>query len=90
MSSDALFTPARIGNLELAHRVVLGPATRLRNTAEHVPTDLTVTYYAQRASVPGTLLISEGCVIAPQAGGIPFVPGMWNQEQVEAWKKVRR
>ncbi|KZV90710.1 FMN-linked oxidoreductase [Exidia glandulosa HHB12029] len=88
MSRDALFTSGKIGALQTAHRVVLAPLTRLRNSPDHVPSDLSVEYYRQRSSVPGTLLITEGTIIAPSAGGIPFVPGIWNSEQIAAWKKV--
>ena len=66
----------------------VGPQTRLRNTADHVPTDLVTEFYAQRASVPGTLLITEATYIAPYAGSQPHAPGIWSEEQIAAWKKV--
>jgi NADPH2 dehydrogenase len=46
-----------------------------------------VDYYAQRASTPGGLLITEATFIAPRAGGYDNVPGIWD-ECVEDWKKV--
>ncbi|KZV90719.1 FMN-linked oxidoreductase [Exidia glandulosa HHB12029] len=88
MSRDALFTAGQIGDVHTNHRIVLAPMTRLRNSADHVPSDLSVEYYRQRSSVPGTLLVTEGTIIAPSAGGIPFVPGIWSFEQLAAWKKV--
>ena len=84
----ALFTPMKVGNSLLQHRIVLAPLTRFRADDSHVHTDLAVEYYKQRASTPGTLLISEGTFIAPQAGGYPNVPGIWNEEQIAAWTKV--
>ena len=87
-ATPQLFQPIRVGDITLAHRVVLSPLTRVRNTAEHVPTDLGVEYYTQRASVPGTLLVTEGTYIAPQSSGQPHAPGIWNDEQIAAWKKV--
>ena len=84
----ALFQPIKVGSIELAHRVVLAPMTRYRSDAAHVPTDLGVEMYSQRASVPGTLLITEATFIAPQAGGYAHVPGIWNDAQIAAWKKV--
>jgi NADPH2 dehydrogenase len=47
-------------------------------------------YYAQRASVPGTLLITEATFISPRASGYPNVPGIWNAEQIKAWKEVTK
>lgn len=85
----ALFQPLTVGNAKLQHRIVMAPMTRFRANAQYVPTDLTVQYYDQRASVPGTLIISEAAFIAPQAGGYADVPGIWSDEQVAAWRKVR-
>lgn len=46
-------------------------------------------YYSQRASVPGTLIISEGTFISASAcGGFPHVPGIWSEEQVAAWRTI--
>ena len=87
-STSALFRPIRVGDVTLSHRVVLAPLTRLRNDDDHVPTDLVAEYYAQRASVPGTLLITEGTFIAQRAGGYNNVPGIWNDDQIKAWKTV--
>lgn len=47
----------------------MAPLTRHRATAEHVPGPLAVEYYSQRASMPGTLLITEATTIAARAGG---------------------
>jgi NADPH2 dehydrogenase len=45
-------------------------------------------YYAQRASVPGTLLVSEGTYMTPEAGGYDFVPGLWEPAMLREWKKI--
>ncbi|KAH9476285.1 Chanoclavine-I aldehyde reductase fgaOx3 [Psilocybe cubensis] len=85
----ALFQPIRVGDLDLSHRVVLAPLTRFRADDKHVPLpDLVAEYYAQRASIAGTLLITEATFIAPKAGGYPYVPGIWSEDQIKAWKKV--
>ena len=85
----SLFQPIKVGTIDLKHRVVLAPLTRFRADDEHVHTDIAVEYYSQRASTPGTLLTTEATVIAPQAGGYPNVPGIWNEKQIAAWKNVR-
>ena len=87
-SPNKMFQPIRVGNLTLSHRVVLAPLTRFRNDNAHVPTDMMVEYYAQRASVPGTLLITEATLVSPRSGGYGYVPGIWSDAQVEGWKKV--
>lgn len=72
----------------LNHRVVLAPLTRYRATEEHVPLPIVAEMYAQRASIPGTLLISEATLITHQAGGYSHVPGIWSDEQIASWKEV--
>lgn len=83
-----LFSPTTVGNLKLKHRITLAPLTRQRSDDNHVPMSLAAEYYGQRASVPGTLLITEGTFISSEAGGRENVPGIWNEAQVEGWKKV--
>jgi len=83
-----LFQPLKVGNLTLSTRIILPPMTRLRATDSHVPQPSHVEYYAQRASYPGTLLITEGTLVALESSGMPNVPGIWNQAQIAAWKLV--
>lgn len=89
MASSKLFQPIKVGDITLKHRVALAPLTRFRADAQHVHGDLAVEYYSQRASEPGTLLISEGAFIHGKAGGYAHVPGLWNKQQTTAWKKAR-
>ena len=84
-----LFQPIKIGSITLQHRVVLAPLTRLRANSRHELGDTAEEYYSQRASVPGTLIISEGTAIVLKAGGFPNIPGIWSDEQIARWKKVR-
>ena len=86
--SSKLFHPIKVANFNLTHRVVLAPLTRLRASAQHVPNEITAEYYGQRGNESGTLLITEATLVAAKAGGIPHVPGIWNNDQIAAWKKV--
>lgn len=80
-----LLSPFDLGPLTLPNRMVLAPLTRSRH-ANTVPNDLAPTYYAQRAS--GGLLIAEATQVTPRGQGYPDTPGIHNDAQVEAWKKV--
>ncbi|KAK0184558.1 hypothetical protein F5146DRAFT_938538 [Armillaria mellea] len=90
MTDPKLFQPINVGDLILNHRIVLAPLTRFKSTEKsHVPyTSVMKEYYSQRASEPGTLLITEATLIAQKAGGYKNVPGLWTQEQLDAWKEV--
>lgn len=88
MTVSKLFQPIRVGRMNLQNRIVLSPMTRLRANKDHVHGDLALEYYTQRASTPGTLLITEGTVIHPHAGGQPNIPYIYTDEQIKAWKRV--
>ena len=85
-----LFSPVQIGQLKLSHRVVLAPMTRLRTDPATlaVRTPLVPEYYAQRAKIPGSLIIAEGTIISEKAGGFPSAPGIYTDAQIAAWKEV--
>ena len=84
--SAKLLSAYKLGSLELKNRVVMSPMTRCRATAEHVPTEIMATYYAQR--VEAGLIVSEG--ISPSINGVGYarIPGLYNAEQVRAWRRV--
>ncbi|KAJ5208383.1 hypothetical protein N7449_002762 [Penicillium cf. viridicatum] len=83
-----LFTPLRVGRVELSNRIAMAPMTRFRADDNYTPLPIVKEYYAQRASVPGTLLISEATSITARAGGYPNAPGIYNDAQIAAWKEV--
>ncbi|KAJ8092791.1 hypothetical protein PM082_023619 [Marasmius tenuissimus] len=88
-SISRLFQPIKLGDLKLGHRVVLAPLTRFRANTDHVPhVHLVKEYYSQRASEPGTFLITEATLIHPRAGGYAHVPGIWSDAQIKAWKEI--
>ncbi|THU82254.1 NADH:flavin oxidoreductase/NADH oxidase [Dendrothele bispora CBS 962.96] len=86
----SLFSPIQVGPCPLKHRVVLAPLTRIRGTLDtNVPQNpMMKEYYAQRGSVPGTLLITEATFIAAKAGLYRGVPGIYSDEQIAAWKEI--
>jgi len=83
---SSLFEPIRVGAMSLSNRIVMAPLTRNRAGIGRVPTELAVTYYAQRASAG--LVITEASQISPQGQGYLDTPGIYSPEQVVAWKKV--
>lgn len=84
--TEALWSPTRLGRIELAHRVAMAPMTRSRATADGRVTDLTRTYYAQRASL--AMLITEGTQPSEDGQGYLTTPGIHTDEQADAWARV--
>jgi N-ethylmaleimide reductase len=81
-----LFSPTKLGALELANRIVMAPVTRSRMGEDGAPNELHATYYAQRATAG--LIISEATNISAQGRGYAMTPGIWTEEQVAGWRKV--
>ena len=81
-----LFTPLRLGAIELPNRVVMAPMTRSRAGEGNCPTALTAEYYAQRASAG--LIITEATQVCDTAQGYPNTPGIHTDAQTLAWRAV--
>lgn len=85
---DSLFQPLKLGALELQHRIIMAPLTRMRSQAPaNTPWELNATYYGQRASAGG-LIIAEATQISQQGQGYPATPGIHSAEQVAGWQQV--
>lgn len=80
-----LFETYKLGNLVLSNRTVMAPMTRCR-ALNNTPNDLIAEYYAQRSTAG--LIITEGT--SPSINGLGYarIPGIYNQEQINGWKKV--
>lgn len=86
-AEQPLLQPYRMGQLQLANRIVMAPLTRSRATdPDLAPTDLQMRYYTQRASAG--LIITEGTWISQQAIGWHDVPGLFSETQVRRWGAV--
>ena len=88
MSTPTLFSPIRVGDLDLPNRIFMAPLTRARSGPSRVPNDLMVEYYRQRASAG--LILTEATVVSPQGIGYADTPGIWSEEQVAGWQKVTK
>jgi N-ethylmaleimide reductase len=81
----SILTPYKLGNITLSSRIVMAPMTRAR--AMHLTPDAdTATYYTQRAGAG--LIVTEGISISVEARGAVFIPGIYNDEQINAWQAV--
>jgi N-ethylmaleimide reductase len=79
-----LFEKLKLGDYLLANRVVLAPMTRARAGASRLPNALMAEYYAQRTNAG--LLISEATSISVQGLGWLNSPGIYTDEQAQAWR----
>ncbi len=89
MTTAQLFQPTRIGDIEVANRIVMAPLTRSRADEAHgdIPgSAMNVDYYRQRSGAG--LIISEGTQVSPVGKGYMATPGIYSDAQVEGWKPI--
>lgn len=84
----SLFDSITIGSNTCDNRIFMAPLTRNRASEGDVPYELNATYYAQRASAG--LIITEATQISQQGKGYINTPGIYNEAQVEGWRKVTK
>lgn len=82
-----LLTPITAGQLQLKHRIVMAPTTRMRTVQGGIPGELMIEYYRQRAS-EGGLLIAEATAVSPYANAYADAPGIFNDRQQAGWQKL--
>ena len=82
---NILFTPYKVGFIDLENRIVMAPMTRCRAIG-NVPNELMATYYEQRASAG--LIITEGTSPSPNGLGYARIPGIYNTHQIVGWKII--
>jgi N-ethylmaleimide reductase len=90
-STHKLFQPTRIGDIEVANRIVMAPLTRSRadEAAGDVPgSAMNIEYYRQRSNAG--LIVSEGTQVSPVGKGYMATPGIYSDAQVEGWKAITR
>ncbi|MDD2882180.1 MAG: alkene reductase [Rhodoferax sp.] len=80
-----LFESFRLDGIHLENRIVMAPMTRSRST-NNTPGPLVVQYYEQRATAG--LIITEGTSPSPNGLGYARIPGLYSEEQVQAWRLV--
>ncbi|MBO9708892.1 MAG: alkene reductase [Caulobacter sp.] len=82
-----LFSPQRVGALDLPNRIVMAPLGRARGApASREPTALVAQYYAQRASAG--LIVSEATHISAETVSRRGTTAIHTEGQVAAWSRV--
>jgi N-ethylmaleimide reductase len=85
MSND-LFTPIKVGNLELANRAFMAPMTRGRAGQSRIANELIAEYYRQRASAG--LIVTEATAVSADGYGWVGAPAVYTDEQQRGWQKT--
>ena len=82
-----LLTPYTVRGITLKNRVVVSP-TLLYSSQDGVPGAFHLVHLGSRAMGGAGLVLTEMTAVAPDARMTPGCPGLWNDEQATAWKRV--
>lgn len=84
-----LFTPGKLGSLEMRNRAIVAPMTRASATADGLVTEQMVEYYAEFARGGWGMVETEAAYIdLAYSQGYLFQPGIANEAQQESWRPV--
>ncbi|MGK6355157.1 alkene reductase [Sphingomonas sp. DT-207] len=81
-----IWSPIQVGAMRLPNRMVMAPMTRGRALPDGTPSEISVEYYAQRASLG--LLVTEGTQPSEDGQGYMNTPGIHNDAQAEGWRRI--
>lgn len=84
-----IFTPTRIGDIEVTNRIVMAPLTRSRadEAQGDIPgSEINIEYYRQRSNAG--LIISEGTQVSHTGKGYMATPGIYSDPQTAGWKRI--
>jgi N-ethylmaleimide reductase len=86
MMTNHLFSPTRLGSIDLPNRVVMAPMTRRRADDDGTPNALMAEYYAQRASAG--LIVSEMTIVSDDSIAYLNAPGLYTPSHLGGWTAV--
>ncbi|MEC3769042.1 bifunctional salicylyl-CoA 5-hydroxylase/oxidoreductase [Cupriavidus sp. SS-3] len=82
-----MFTPFRVRGVTLKNRVVVSPMA-MYSCTEGVPGDFHLVHLGSRALGGAGMVVAEMTCVSPDARITPGCPGLWNDAQRDAWKRI--
>ncbi len=82
-----MFTPYRVRSVTLKNRVVVSPMAQY-SAVDGVPGDYHLIHLGARAMGGAGLVFAEMTCTSPDARITPGCPGLWNDAQAGAWKRI--
>ncbi|MFF3492453.1 bifunctional salicylyl-CoA 5-hydroxylase/oxidoreductase [Streptomyces sp. NPDC002795] len=82
-----MFTPLRLGGLELRNRVVVSPMD-MYSAVDGVPGDFHLVHLGARALGGAGLVMTEMVCVSPEGRITPGCAGLYAQEQEASWRRI--
>ncbi len=86
---SSLFDPLQLRDLTIPNRIFLAPMCQYQCEArDGVPTDWHLVHLGARATGGFGMIIAEATGVLPEGRITPQCTGIWNDEQVAAWRRI--
>lgn len=86
---DKLFTPIKIGNVELKNRFIMAPMENgMAAVGTGDVTDRIINFFRLRARNNVAIIMPGSIGVSPEGRGLPTQLSMWNEHHVEEHKKL--
>jgi anthraniloyl-CoA monooxygenase len=82
-----MFTPYTVRSVTLKNRVVVSPMAQY-SCVDGLPADYHLVHLGARALGGAGLVVAEMTCPSPDARITPGCPGLWNEAQAQAWKRI--
>ena len=83
-----LFSPIKVGTMELKNRVVMCPMGTNFANEDSMPTEQMANYYAERAKGGVGLIIAENTCIQKRGRWSRQAAGIWDDKFIPGWRMV--
>lgn len=87
VSAPPMFQPFRLGELELANRIVVSPMD-MYSAVDGIPTMFHYVHLGGKALGGAGLVMTEMVCVSPEGRITPGCTGIWSDEQVSAWRSL--
>lgn len=85
--APAMFQPTEIGGVRLKNRIILS-SMDMYVAEQGVPTDFHLVHLGSKALGGAGLVMTEMTCVSPEGRITPGCPGLWTDEQRDAWRRV--
>lgn len=86
-TAPPMFAPFRLREMTIENRVTVSPMA-MYSAIDGVPNDFHLVHYGERAIGGAGLIFTEMTCVSPEGRISPGCTGMWNEDHVQAWKRI--
>lgn len=87
---DTVFSPIRIGAVEIPNRLVVPAMVMNYCNADGTATERYIACHEAKARGGWGLIITEDYAVTPEGRGFPNIPGLWDDSQIEGHAELTR